>query len=143
MTHPINIPPTPLPGTGAADAYLAGVCNIGAWEVRRRRVAAWIAFGLAAVLLAGLLLAGAPAPARLLLLFPLWGGLISWLQARRRFCVAFAMGGIANFGDDETTRRTIVDHAQRAADRRTTVRLVRDALLLAIVPTLVAVLLPI
>ncbi len=129
----------PEPG----DHYVAGACNIGPWEIRRRRMSAIAAFAGAIVLFAVLVALGAPAWTRLVLIAPLWGGAISWLQARRQFCVAYAMGGLANFGDGEAGRLSIVDPVQRAADRRTTLVLLRDAFLLALVPTLVAVLLPV
>lgn len=136
--------PTPITTNAPApgDDYVAGACNIGPWEIRRRRRAALAAFVGAAVLFAFLVAIGAPAWTRLVLLLPLWAGAIAWLQARRRFCVAYAMGGMANFGDGEATRQSVVDPEQRAADRHATVSLVRDALLLAIIPTVAAVLLP-
>ena len=129
----------PAPG----DDYVPGVCNIGPWEIRRRRASAIGAFVVAAALLAVLVATGAPAWVRLALIAPLWGGAISWLQARRHFCVAYALGGMANFGDGEATRRPVVDPAQHAADRRATAHLLRDAFLIAIVPTVLAVLLPV
>lgn len=137
--------PTPIMTISPAPGgdYVAGACNIGPWEIRRRRLTAIAAFGAAAVLFAVLVAIGAPSWTRLVLLLPLWGGAISWLQARRHFCVAYAMGGFANFGDGEGTRRSVVDPVQRAADRRATVVLVRDAFLLAIVPTIVAIVLPV
>jgi hypothetical protein len=136
--------PTPITTSAPApgDDYVAGACNIGPWEIRRRRRAALAAFVGAAVLFAFLVAIGAPAWTRLVLLLPLWAGGIAWLQARRRFCVAYAMGGMANFGDGEATRQSVVDPEQRAADRHATISLVRDAFLLAIIPTVVAVLLP-
>jgi len=125
------------------DRYVAGACNIGPWEIRRRR-----AFGVAGFVAAGLLFAvlvasGAPAWTRLLLLLPLWGGAFSWLQARRRFCAAFAMAGIANFGDGDGSRRSVTDVAAHELDMRATVRLTRDSFVIAIVPTVVAVLIPV
>jgi hypothetical protein len=128
----------PAPG----DGYVAGACNIGPWEIRRRRMSAVAAFVAAAVLFAVLVAIGAPAWTRLILILPLWGGAISWLQARRHFCVAYAMGGLANFGDGDAARRSVVDPVQRAADRRATIVLVRDAFLIAIIPTIVAIILP-
>lgn len=136
--------PTPLrpivPVGG--DDYVAGACNIGPWEIRRRRTSAVVAFVAAGLLLAVLVAIGAPHWIRLALIVPIWGGAISWIQARRHFCVAFAMGGLANFGDGEATRRSVVDPVQRAADRHATVVLLRDAFLIALVPTALAVLLP-
>ena len=125
------------------DGYVPGACNIGPWEIRRRRVAAIAAFAAAIGLFAILVAIDAPAWTRIALIAPAWGGAISWLQARRHFCVAYAMGGLANFGSGEGTRKAVVDPAQRALDRRATALLLRDAFLIAIVPVIVAVLLPI
>jgi hypothetical protein len=138
LSAPVS-PIAPVPG----HEYAAGACNIGPWEIRRRRTAAVAAFVAAAVMLVALVALGAPDWARLIVIAPVWGGLISWLQARRRFCVAYAIAGVANFGDRLEDRRTIVDPAQREADRHATVALVRDAFLLAVVPALVAVVLPV
>ena len=126
--------PTPvrLVPTDPGDGYVPGACNIGPWEIRRRRTAAIGAFVAAAALFGILAAVDAPPWTR-----------ISWLQARRHFCVAYAMGGMSNFGDAEATRRAVVDPVQRAADRRATVLLLRDAFLVALVPTIVAVILPI
>ncbi len=137
--------PTPIRTIAPApgDDYVAGACNIGPWEIRRRRTTAIAAFIGAGALFALLVAIGAPPWTRLVLLLPLWGGAISWLQARRHFCVAYAMGGLANFGDGDAARRSVVDPVQRAADRRATVLLVRDAFLLAIGPTVVAIVLPV
>jgi hypothetical protein len=132
-------PIAPAPG----DDYVAGVCNIGGWEIRRRRSAAIAAFGVAVVLFAILVAVDAPQWTRIAVVAPLWGGFISWLQARRRFCVAYAMGGLSNFGEGEASRQAVVDPVQRALDRRATVLLLRDAFLLALVPTIVAVILPV
>lgn len=125
------------------DGYVPGACNIGPWEIRRRRAAAIAAFVAAAGLFAILVAIDAPPWTRIALIAPVWGGAISWLQARRHFCVAYAMGGLSNFGAGEASRQAVVDTAQRALDRRATVRLVRDAFLLAIVPVIVAVVLPV
>ncbi|MCJ7709818.1 MAG: hypothetical protein MUQ32_03210, partial [Chloroflexi bacterium] len=106
-------PSAPTPVTPSivfpVDGYVAGACNIGPWEIRRRRAFALAGFAVAAVLFAMLVVAGAPAWTRLVLILPLWGGAFSWLQARRRFCAAFAMAGIANFGDGDGTRRSVRD----------------------------------
>jgi hypothetical protein len=128
--------------TGPGDGYVAGACNIGPWEIRRRRSAAVMGFAAAIVMFAVLVAIDAPPWTRIALIAPLWGGAISWLQARRRFCVAYAMGGLANFGTGDATRAVVVDPVQRALDRRATVLLLRDAFLLALVPTVIAVFLP-
>lgn len=134
-TQPITMVPM-------ASDYVPGVCNIGPWEIRRRRAYAITGFAVAIVMLAALVANGSPAATRLVLILPLWGGMFSWLQARRRFCAGFAMAGISNFGDGGGSRRAVVDPAARRADVAATLRLTRDSFLLAIVPTAVALLLP-
>jgi len=124
------------------DGYAAGACNIGPWEIRRRRTFAILAFVVAAGMLVALVAWGAPPAARLVLLLPLWGGMFSWLQARRRFCAAYAMSGLSNFGAGHASREAVADPAARDADRRAVMRLARDSFLLALVPTLIVVLLP-
>lgn len=123
-------PIAPAPEPASSSAYQAGACNIGPYEIRRRRTSGLLGVGAAVALGAALLAVGAPAPARLLVLVPLWGGLISLLQARRRFCVGFALAGIANLGDDASGRAR-VSPSDRAADLAAGGRLVRDALLIA------------
>lgn len=137
--------PTPIRRVaGDPDGgYVPGACNIGPWEIRRRRLSAIAAFVAAILLFAFLVAVDAPQWTRVVLILPAWGGAISWLQARRHFCVAYALGGLSNFGDGEGTRQVVVDPVQRALDRRATMLLVRDAFLRAIVPTILAVSLPI
>ena len=125
------------------DGYVAGACNIGPYEIRRRRRSAIVGFAIAAAVLVVLVAAGLPAWTRLLVLIPAWGASVTWLQARRKFCVGFAAAGITNFGDDDAGRVTITDPAQRAADRRRSLELIRDGLFIGLVITVVAVLLPV
>jgi hypothetical protein len=128
---------------GAADGYVPGACNIGPWEIRRRRAFAVAGFIAAGALLVALVAWGAPPVGRLLVLLPLWGGMFSWLQARRRFCAAYAFAGIANLGAGLASRRRVEDAAAHRADLLAVARMTRDSFLLALVPTLVAVLLPV
>ena len=144
----MSAPPRPAPNTPIAiavppDGYVPGACNIGPWEIRRRRAFGVAGFIAAAVVLAGLVIAGASAPARLLVLLPAWGGMFSWLQARRRFCAAFAMAGISNFADGDEGRQAVADPEARKADARAVMRLTRDSFLVAVAVTAVAVLLPV
>lgn len=142
-TSPGPAPDTPIAMSVPPDGYVPGACNIGPWEIRRRRAVALAGFGVAAALLLGLLMSGAPALLRLIVLFPTWGGMLSWLQARRRFCAAFALAGVGNFAAGPAGRQVVADAAARRADMRTTVRLVRDSFALSVVVALVAALLPV
>jgi hypothetical protein len=138
MTTPITTAPIRI----VDDGYVPGVCNIGPWEIRRRRAFGIIGIAIGVAAFALLLVTGAPVPVRLALLFPFWGGTLSWLQARRRFCAGFAMGGLSNFGDGAATRRQVTDPAARRRDRLTVLRMTLDAFVIGLAMTLVAVLLP-
>ena len=133
---------TPLAPAGT-DAYVPGACNIGAFEIRRRRAFAIAGFVIAGLLFAALVAVDAPAWTRLVLLVPLMGGIFSWLQARRRFCAAFAMQGVANFGKAADLQKGVQDGDARRADMAAVRRMTRDAFLLALPITLFAVLLPV
>ena len=123
--------------------YVPGVCNIGPWEIRRRRTFGIIGFAAAIVLFVALVAAGAPPIARLLVLLPTWGGAFSWLQARRRFCAGFAVAGISNFADGDAGRQAITDPSAHRADMAATLRMTRDSFLIALPVTILAVLLPV
>ena len=120
-----------------------GVCNIGPWEIRRRRTFAIVGFAVAIVLFLALVAAGAPPIARLLVLLPVWGGAFSWLQARRRFCAGFAMAGISNFADGDAGRQTVTDPGAHRADIAAVARMTRDSFLVGLLVAIVAVLLPV
>jgi hypothetical protein len=107
------------------EAYRPGVCNIGSAEITRRRRSA-IGLTLAAVLVAGALVASGLPPVSRLLVLPLAAGAsVTWLQVVRRFCVAFGVVGIRNFGGRGTVE-SVDDAAARAADRRTAVRMILE-----------------
>jgi hypothetical protein len=142
----LRVAPTPLVpvgGPGANDGYVPGACNIGAWEIRRRRAFALVGFAAAALLLAVLVAVGAPAVTRLILFLPLMGGAFSWLQARRRFCAAYAWRGVANFTNDDAGVHSVQDEAARRADMAAIGRMARDAALIALPLVVIAVLLPV
>ena len=138
LSTPGLAPIAPVPG----HEYAPGACNIGPWEIRRRRAFAIAAFVAAAVLFLVLVAVGAPAWTRLVVFLPLWGGCFSWLQARRRFCAAYAMQGTSNFGDSQATMQAVSDTAARKADLAAVRRMTRDSLLLALPVTALVVLLP-
>ena len=75
----------PALSASADAAYRPGACNIGTYEIARRRRAGLVGVVVAALLAIGLLAVDAPQLARLLVLLPLWGGFVSLLQVRRRF----------------------------------------------------------
>ena len=123
------------------SGYRAGACNIGPEEIARRRRSGLAAIGIALVIGVALVVADAPAWSRVLVFPFLAGGLVSLEQARRRFCVAFAMAGVSNFGAVGRTERVEQD-AHRAADRRAALTMVATMSAIAAVLTAVFVALP-
>lgn len=123
-------------------AYVPGVCNIGPWEIRKRWTTGVLGLGAAAMLLVALAVSGAPAVARLTVLFPAWGGVFSMLQARRRFCGAYALRRVSNFGDTYATVRNVTDEAAHRADMAGLFRLTRDSFVVGLAFAVVSVLLP-
>ncbi len=124
------------------DGYVPGVCNIGPWEIRRRWAFGIAGLAVAALLLAGLVAAHAPVLARVVVLLPAWGGAFSVLQARRRFCGAYALRRVSNFGAGYGTVRPVGEEAAHRADLAALRRMARDSLAVGLVITAVALLLP-
>ena len=143
MSLALATPITPLAPAAGPDGYVPGVCNIGTMEIRRRRTFGIVGIAAAVALFAVLVAVDAPAWTRLLVFVPLAGGVFSWLQARRRFCAAFAMQGVANFTDADEGRHAVQDEEARRADLASVRRMTRDAVLIALPIAIVAALLPI
>jgi len=130
-----SIEPTP-------GEYRPGACNIGRREIARRR-AYGVAGVVSAVVLGAILLAvDSPPLARAMVVFPLWGAIIGFEQARRRFCAGFAFAGIRSVAGSDATE-SVVDRADLAADRATARRMIADCGAIALVPTALFVLLPV
>jgi hypothetical protein len=123
--------------------YRAGACNIGPEEVAQRRrmglVFLAIAVGLALLLLA----IDAPAWLRIAIWPPLAAAFTTLEQVRRRFCVAFGMAGVRNFGPQVGHAQRIEDDEARATDRRTAIVMATYCSLAAAVVTALVVLLPV
>lgn len=124
------------------STYQAGACNIGPAEIARRRRAGLTGVAIAVVIAVVLIAIGAPWWARLAMFPPLAGGLVSLEQARRHFCVGFAMAGIRNFGPLGSPDKVAIA-ADRASDRRAALVLTGYMSAIAAVITLAVALLPI
>jgi len=124
--------------------YAPGACNIGPDEIaRRKRVA--IAGAVATVVLAAvLLLIGSPAgdATRLIVALPLTGAAIGWIQAQRRFCMAYGLAGTFNLGKIGEMSR-VSDQAALAADRRTALFIAAQGLAIGVVGAALFFLLPV
>ena len=110
-------------------SYAPGACNIGPAEIARRRRAAVIG-AIGTVALCAVLIASGTAPGdlgRLLVGLPLTGAAIGWIQARRRFCMAYGLAGTFNLGAIGNIER-VSSAAAVAADRRTALVIVAQGI---------------
>jgi hypothetical protein len=126
----------------AAGDYRPGACNIGPREIAKRR-----AFGIAGIvasLVLGVVLLAIDAPqiARAIVIFPLWGAIVSLEQARRKFCAAFAYAGIRSVNGSDATE-SVARAADLALDRAAARRLVAECGAVALAITAVFVVLPV
>ena len=110
-------------------------------EIARRRRSGWVGLGAAAALAVALLALDAPAAARWLVALPLAVGAIGFLQARFRFCAAFGLAGVRNFGTPGTVER-VEDAAARRADRAKAVAISLAGIAIGVAGALILVLLP-
>jgi hypothetical protein len=80
--------------------------------------------------------------ARFSVALPAWGTAVAYLQAWRRFCVAFGTLGVFNFGAVGSTQ-PVADPRARARDRRRALEIVLLGFIAGFVAGASAVLLPI
>lgn len=123
------------------NQYVAGSCNIGTGEIRRRQIVAIIGSALSVSALIGFISTSAEPSLRLGIFIPLAVASIGWVQSKRKFCLAYGLMGTFNFGKLGQLSR-VQDKAALAADRKTAGVILTQSLSLAAVLTLVVYLLP-
>ena len=103
---------------GDRGTYRPGACNIGPAEMAARRRIGVVQLVLAVAIAGALLALDTPAWTRIVVWPLLAAAFVTLEQVRRRFCVAFGLAGLRNFGQLGRVER-IEDAGARAADRRT------------------------
>jgi hypothetical protein len=121
--------------------YIAGSCNIGKGEIRRRQFVALIGLILTITTVIGLINVSAERSARLGVFVPAMIFAVGLIQSRRKFCLAFSLMGTFNFGSLGKLSR-VASPEDRKADRKTAISILVQALSLALVITLIIYLLP-
>ncbi len=127
---------------GAAIEYSPGKCNIGLREVRRRQLVGGIGLFLTISTVLGFYHQHSSRIDRLTTFLPAVVMSIGYLQARKRFCLAFGLSGLFNFGTLGNTTR-VISEEDRKIDRDAAIRLLLEAMTLAAVVTVFVLLLPI
>jgi len=125
----------------STDSYIAGSCNIGSGEVRRRQLVALVGFGLSLSVLIGFISAGTEPSLRLGIFIPLSVASIGLVQSRRKFCLAYGFMGTFNFGKLGQISR-VSDPIAKKADRKTALIILAQSTALALGLTLATLALP-
>ena len=125
----------------SASEYVAGSCNIGTGEIRRRQLVALVGAVLSISSLIGFISTDAQPSVRLGIFLPLSVASIGWVQSRKKFCLAYGFMGTFNFGKLGQLSR-VSDKAALAADRKTATTILIQSLALAAILTLIVYLLP-
>jgi hypothetical protein len=121
--------------------YIAGSCNIGKGEIRRRQFVALIGLVMTIVTTFGLLTTDTAKSARFSVFVPALIFSVGFIQSRRKFCLAFGLMGTFNFGSLGKLSRVAAPE-DRKRDRRTAISILLQALSLALTITLIIYLLP-
>jgi len=122
--------------------YTPGVCNIGAAEVRLRRLVGWAGLVGAVALWGCLIWMGASRPARAWVGGPALMSALGFLQARQGFCFNYGLAGVSSFGTVAGDTETVESPEDRERDRRTSWRIIGRSLLIAAAASAAAVLIP-
>ena len=114
--------------------YIAGACNIGPAEIKRRRQGALIGAILFAFTTLLFVLTNAPTSTRLLVFIPALLFTVGIIQSRRKFCVAYGFLGVFSF-EKLGARRKITMNQDLKADRKYAIKLLLQSVFTAAVLT--------
>lgn len=116
-------------------AYVPGVCNINTAEIAYRRKAGFILLAVSFVLTVPFFVTNLPAWSCIVLFFPLFLTVLSFLQAKHKFCVSYGAAGQQNATDGDRVAQDVVDEAARKLDKARTAKIKREAAFQAAVVT--------
>lgn len=121
--------------------YVAGSCNIGKGEIRRRQLVALVGLFFTISMLVTLSAVDAARGMRFAIFFPILVTSIGFVQARSKFCLAYGFAGTFNVGKLGDIKR-VTSKEDRQADRETALKILGKSFLLAILATAVVLALP-
>ena len=121
--------------------YIAGSCNIGNGEVRRRKFVALIGAAITLTTATTLFTTDQSRIARLSIFIPAIIFAIGFVQSRKKFCLAYGLAGTFNFGGLGDVKR-VQSEEDRKADRKTALSILTQSAMLAVAITAVVFALP-
>jgi hypothetical protein len=124
-----------------SSEYVAGSCNIGKGEIRRRQIVALFGLFLTISSATALLATDQSRSSRFSIFLPALVFSIGFVQSRSKFCLAYGLAGTFNF--DRLGKISKVQSAQdRKADRKTAIMIMLKSAALAALITAVFFVLP-
>ena len=121
--------------------YIAGSCNIGKGEIRRRKFVALIGAAITLTTATTLFTTDQSRVARLSIFIPAIIFAIGFVQSRKKFCLAYGLAGTFNFGGLGDVKR-VQSEEDRKADRKTALSILTQSAMLAVAITAVVFALP-
>jgi hypothetical protein len=124
-----------------SSEYVAGSCNIGKGEIRRRQIVALFGIFLTISSATALLATDQSRSSRFSIFIPALVFSIGFVQSRSKFCLAYGLAGTFNF--DRLGKISRVQSTQdRKADRKTAIVILLKSAALAALITAVFFVLP-
>ena len=124
-----------------SSEYGAGSCNIGKGEIRRRQTVALIGLFLVFFSASTILGTDQSRSVRLSIFLPAMIFAVGFIQARKKFCLAYGLAGTFNFGKLGSISK-VQSEEDKKADRKTAINIFIQSALLAAAITLVFFALP-
>ena len=124
-----------------SNEYIAGACNIGKGEIRRRQFVALIGAAITITTAITLFTTDQSKAARLSIFIPAIIFAIGFVQSRKKFCLAYGLAGTFNFGSLGDVKR-VQSTEDRKADRKTALSILAQSAMLAVAITAVVFALP-
>ena len=121
--------------------YIPGTCNIGKGEVRKRQLVALVGLFFSVTTLLAFSTVETTTSVRLGIFFPLMVASVGFVQSRSKFCLAYGFAGTFNVGKMGDIKR-VASKEDRAADRKTALRILGKSFLLAALATAVVLVIP-
>lgn len=125
----------------SSSTYVPGTCNVGANEIRQRKLVGLVGLFFSISSLIGLIAVDASRGARLGIFLPLIVATTGYVQSRSKFCLAYGLAGTFNFGKLGDISQ-VSDPLNRRADRATAFKILLKSFMLASIATMVVFVLP-
>ena len=124
-----------------SSEYVAGSCNIGKGKIKRRQTIALIGVFLIFFSASTILGTDQGRSVRLSIFIPAMIFAVGFIQARKKFCLAYGLAGTFNFGKLGSISK-VQNEEDKKADRKTAINILIQSVALASAITLLFYLLP-